>query len=216
MPNYTAQVPLATQAINQTQAPIQTNFQSLQQLIDINHVDFSDSVNFGKHSVLSLLVSPNSPPLTGVGPANAFLIAPTVGGDVGFYNYINNTGNTATGLNEIFANIVYKISGSPFVAQQQIPITASSLSSATPPVNGWSLAPSGMIIQWGQFSAGTSPTAPIMLPITFPNNAYIIFAQTLSPNAPQTLSSAFVNKASFTVTSTTSSVNAGKFFAIGY
>ena len=54
MPAYDNNTPLATQAINQTQAPIRTNFDSLKQLIDINHVDFSDPVDFGKHFFIQL------------------------------------------------------------------------------------------------------------------------------------------------------------------
>jgi hypothetical protein len=158
MPAYN-DTPLATDPINQTQAPIRTNFQSIQQLIDINHVDFSDPVNFGKHTVLSLLAQAASPPLTGSPPANAFGAT-----DVGLYNFVS----TVTGLNEIFANKLNNV-GSP--TPVQIPITASILSTASVLTNGlagWTYLPSGLIMKWGNTPG--IPNSNVAVTVTIPSS----------------------------------------------
>lgn len=64
MPVYNPNTPLATNPINQTQAPIQTNFASIMSLIDINHVDFSDPIDYGKHNVVDLVTQGADPGTT--------------------------------------------------------------------------------------------------------------------------------------------------------
>lgn len=162
MPAYN-DTPLATQQINQTQAPIRTNFQSLESLIDINHVDFSDPLNFGKHTVVSLLQAAASPPLTGVPPANAFTVSAT-GGDVGFYNFINPT----TGFNEIYVN---KINAGPTAVQ--IPMTASKFNqnfvgAGYTYTYSWSYLPSGMLMLMGKLSVFTPPASTFPATIFYP------------------------------------------------
>ncbi len=51
---FSTNVPQADQKISATQAPIQSNFQAISALININHFGFNDPINYGKHSYTSL------------------------------------------------------------------------------------------------------------------------------------------------------------------
>lgn len=180
MPVYN-DTPQAQNPINQTQAPIQTNFQSIRALIDINHVDFADPVNFGKHTVVSLLAQAASPPMTGNPPANAFGAT-----DVGFYNFVMPVG-TGTGRNEVYVNKITMNPYAPFtIAPQQVPMTAFGFLRATSQ-QGWMMLPNGLIVKWGGIPAfaantptsflipsGTNETGPAIT--TLLTAAYIPYA----------------------------------------
>lgn len=51
---FATNIPQASQKISATQGPIQSNFQAISELINVNHVGFTDLVNYGKHTYLSL------------------------------------------------------------------------------------------------------------------------------------------------------------------
>lgn len=51
---FATNIPQSGQKISSTQVPMQSNFQSISELIGVNHVGFTDSINYGKHTYLSL------------------------------------------------------------------------------------------------------------------------------------------------------------------
>lgn len=145
--------PLSTDPINQTQAPIRTNFESIRAIIGVNHVDFADA-DSGKHKFVTFPVQVAAPVLAA--------------GEIGLYN---KAALAPFGtFNELF---VHKLT-TQGTATADIPFTASILSTSNPlptaAAVGWTYLPSGIILQWG--SAGIpdsqNPTAT-NFPIAFPN-----------------------------------------------
>lgn len=122
MPSYN-DTPLATNPINQTQAPIRTNFQSIMALVDVNHVDFANAVDFGKHKWVTF-------PQQVQATAQAALTYP----DLGVYS----APYAVSGINELW----FRNSGN---IPTDIPFTAAEYSSTT----GWTYLPSGILLKWG-------------------------------------------------------------------
>jgi len=129
---YTSDLPKASQQISSTQAPINSNFQAIAELIAVNHVTFNTADDFGKHKWVSLPVQASAPTFDS--------------GDTGIYNKEYAT----TSKNEMY---IHKITNA---GTADIPFSASSLSNVTSPSaggTGWTYLPSGMIIKWAQVSA---------------------------------------------------------------
>ena len=87
---YTSTVPQGTQQINQTQLPIEVNFQSIASLIEVNHVGFNESLE-GKHTFVSYVQQSADPSTSSTEMA---LYSKPVSGDKNilelFYRYPNN------------------------------------------------------------------------------------------------------------------------------
>ncbi len=140
-------IPQPTDQLAASQADILNNFQALQTLIDVNHVDFA-SGDQGKHKFVTFPVQ---------APAPAF-----AAGEEGLYNFLYAT----TAKNELF---VHKQTGATTV---DIPLTASILSTSSAPAlntGGWTYLPSGLLLKFGNGSANgntaftfaaLNPTAP--------------------------------------------------------
>ena len=161
MPTYTI-IPNATDITSQSQSQIQTNFQSIQTLVDVNHNDFSDGVNFGKHRQINFPVQTGLP-----GSPSTF-----AAGEVGLYNQLP-TATPTTGVNELWIN--KNVSGGTAV---QIPMTASILSTNNSPgtiSNGWTYLPSGILLKWGSSSmpSGGSHSNSIAQRVQFPTGSGI-------------------------------------------
>ena len=159
--------PMSTDPINQTQAPIRTNFQSIKSLIDINHVDFG-STDYGKHNLVELVLQGSVP---------SFLP-----GEVGLYNY---PASAPFGTyNELY---IHKLTTAG-TATAEIPCTASILSTSKPlPVSnrpGWTYLPSGIILQWTQTGASVGNNLNIAFPITFPNACLFANVTASNPTPP--------------------------------
>ena len=58
---YKPNIPMATDAISQSQVDLQNNFGALKSLIDINHVDFANMTDQGKHYRIDFPVQSVSP-----------------------------------------------------------------------------------------------------------------------------------------------------------
>lgn len=58
---YTADVPQGNQQINNTQQPINTNFQDIYNLLAINHVPFNTANTFGQHNYVSYIQQGSDP-----------------------------------------------------------------------------------------------------------------------------------------------------------
>lgn len=124
---YNANIPQATDQLSQSQADLLANFQALQVLIDVNHVDFA-SADQGKHKWITWPVQGSAPSFNS--------------GEIGAYSLLSSV----TTINELYLNKL--VSGSTAV---QVPMTASILSTNAAPSNlsfGWTYLPSGILIKW--------------------------------------------------------------------
>jgi hypothetical protein len=130
---YNANVPQPTDLLSQSQSDLLNNFQAIQALIDVNHVDFA-SGDQGKHKWVTFPTQGAIPPAgSGFNP-----------GELGLYNSVNGL----TTQNELYIN---KTNQATVV---QIPTTASILSSNSAPAQntaGWTMFPSGIVLRWGSF-----------------------------------------------------------------
>lgn len=135
---YNSAIPQPSNKLRNSQGDLLGNFQAIETLIDVNHVDFSDSTNQGKHNFVTLPVTTSSP------SAPTFLST-----EEGLYNLLYSTSNN----NEIYAHIQQSLVGT---RPQEIPFTASVLSrkaftnveSSGSGTEGWTYLPSGILLQW--------------------------------------------------------------------
>jgi hypothetical protein len=157
MPAYN-DTPLATQQINQTQLPIRTNFQTLSDAFNINHVPFADPVDFGKHNVTQFIGQLNTPLvsvpafITGL-PTREFNIYNTIPNGNAVLTGVPNQGYPVTlTTNEL---IIERSPVAPETLKTFIPITATNQFNDATGQHGWAFLPSGILIKWGYvFSLG--------------------------------------------------------------
>ena len=121
-------VPLSTQTLASTQPDIRTNFQVIDTAFSVDHVDYN-AAGQGKHNQVTLPEQSVAPTFTGT--------------DNGVYSKLRNT------YNEIY------IHKQTFAGTDEIPFTASILSSSTPVsgAEGYTYLPSGIHHSWGSGSA---------------------------------------------------------------
>lgn len=148
-------IPQANQTLSITQPLILNNFNAINTAFAVDHVNFNDAGQ-GKHNKITF-------------PVQVLPIVIAVG-DLALYSLLNAT-TTKNELN------VYKANNAGYV---NVPFTASILSNSAPiqDGDGWSYLPSGLIIQWGNFTTGFStgttsqnflipfPTAALSLQLT--------------------------------------------------
>lgn len=88
---YTPDVPQGSQQINNTQQPINQNFQDIYDLLAINHIPFNTADTFGRHTIVNY-VNQNEDPETG--SSEMALYSKQIEGDPNisqlFYRYPNN------------------------------------------------------------------------------------------------------------------------------
>ena len=163
---YNSNIPQPSNKLRNSQGDLLANFQAIKTLIDVNHIDFADSTNQGKHNFVTLPVTTSSP------SAPTFLST-----EEGLYNLLFTTTNN----NEIFAHIQQTLSGT---RNQEIPFTASSLSRSAPvpaATNtaqsvGWTYLPSGMLLKWG-LASGTGNVVVDTHVANQPDFTAILFGQ---------------------------------------
>lgn len=107
---FNANVPQAAQLIRATQLPIESNFQSINEWINVNHVGFSDATNFGQHTFLSLPSQGSNPstsssemvvfcaPSTGANPYEIYYRYPSNGTIVQLTGTSGGPGVTTNGF----------------------------------------------------------------------------------------------------------------------
>lgn len=141
---YNNNIPQPTDLISVSQGDLLNNFQAIQTLIGVNHVNFNTS-DQGKHMWVTF------PQQGAIPPAGSGFLST----ELGVYNAVNAT----TTQNELYIN---KTNQATVV---QVPMTASILSNnSTPPYTlnyggqGWSYLPSGIIIKWGFVTSATGNT----------------------------------------------------------
>lgn len=143
---YDPNSPAANQLLSVSQPIIQGNFAILQNIFDINHVDYNAGANAGKHIYVELPIAAGNPIPPIMFPA----------AEIAVYAATNAT----TTVNELYVN---KTNQATVV---QIPMTASILSTSSNPgtnVSGWTYLPSGVLLKWGQSTANglTVTTFPV-------------------------------------------------------
>lgn len=143
---YNPNIPGATDLLSTSQPQIQGNFQILQNIFDINHVDYNAGGDAGKHIYVELPIAGGNPI-----PPIAFPAA-----EIAVYAATNAT----TTKNELYVN---KTNQATVV---QVPMTASILSTNSNPglnVTGWTYLPSGILLKWGNGTANgnTAFTFPV-------------------------------------------------------
>lgn len=164
---YSTNVPQASQKISATQVPIQSNFQAISELIGVNHVGFSDPVNFGKHNFTTF-------PFQGSDPS-------TTSTEMALYSKATGTPNAG----EIFAR--YPNNGTV------IQVSGSSAGGAGASTNGWSYLPGNILMKWGQ-ATGIIPGAnTIVFPTSGSQPPFVssVFIVEYTPASSYTLTAPF-------------------------
>jgi hypothetical protein len=135
---YNPNIPQPSDLLSQSQQDILNNFQAIQTLVDVNHVDFASS-DQGKHKWITF------PSQAAIPPAGSSF----AGTELGLYNAVYTT----TNKQEIFVNKTNQIT------VVQVPLTASLLSTNSAPAsnNGmWTYLPSGLILKSGSIQGSLS------------------------------------------------------------
>lgn len=137
MPTYN-DVPQANQTVASSQAPIRTNFASIQTLIDVNHNDFNDPA-FGKHKFVEM---PNQTSDPGAA-ANEMTL------------YSKQYNNGTTTQSEAF--VKRDAAGVP------VPFTVTDNTGMEGVVIGYYFLPCGLVVKYGvqTLLAGTNVITPI-------------------------------------------------------
>ena len=143
MPTYNNNVPVANQTIASSQPEINTNFASIQTLIDVNHNDFGDAL-FGKHKFVEMPNQSSNP----AGATNEMTL------------YSKQYTSGATTQSEAF--VLRDALAGP---NTPIPFTATANVG-----NGWTFLPSGIMIKWGFEPFSIAPGLLLGdLPVVFPS-----------------------------------------------
>jgi hypothetical protein len=147
---YTADVPQPGTPFNQTQAPILANFQAINELIPVNHVNFNTSNTFGKHTFVNLQFQASDPT--------------TASTDINFYSKASSDGN----LGELFYR--YPNNGT---VEQLTPTSAAGGGGTASATSGSNYCefPSGIKFKWG--NANVDPFASNGAFIVFPTGSGI-------------------------------------------
>lgn len=132
-------VPLSGQSLDVTRVPINQNFSVIGAAFIVDHVDYN-TTGQGKHNRVTFPVQATQP-----------TFAP---GEEGLYNF------PLAGVNELYVN------KQAFAGVQQIPMTASLLSSQSPTLGngGWTYLPSGY---YQTFGSGTG-SGLVTITLTYP------------------------------------------------
>ena len=163
---YFTNVPQSTQKISATQAPILSNFEAINELIGVNHVGFTDSINFGKHNFTTL-------PFQGSDPS-------TGADEITLYAKATGTPNAG----EIF----YRYPSNGTIAQ----LSGSSIGQAGATTDGWSYLPGSILMKWGQATGIVTGTNTIVFPTSGSQPAFTtLYIVTYTPASSYTLSTPF-------------------------
>ena len=194
---FSSNIPQAPQRIPATQAPILSNFQSVNEYIDVNHVGFTNAVDYGKHNFTTLVQVPsNTDPSTS---ATEMKI------------YCKSVANDTNGF-EIFAR--YPSNGN---VEQLTGVVGPTL----PGANGYSYINSSLLVKWGTLTmSGATGTFSFPTGGSIPAFATAVYMVQLVPNAAPGFSYATsantITTTSFKYTSVNdASGNTASWWAIG-
>ena len=122
---YTRNVPQANDIISNTQEPILSNFQAIDDLIQVDHIQFN-SANQGKHNKVTMPIRATSPNTA----ANELAL------------YTRQSG--VTGNPEMVFRRHNNGSNVEFTTRQQVQQAMNTGS------HGWTRLPSGVLLKWGR------------------------------------------------------------------
>lgn len=157
--NYTADVPQGTQQINNTQLPINYNFQDIHDLIGVNHVNFNTANTFGEHNLLTYY-NQTSDPTTNANEMALYSksVSNSNGAEL-FYRYPNNgsvvqlTGSSAP-------------TPSGYASGNQY--TNLNINGFVYPALGYQYLSNGLLMKWGQYwvypTSGSSQVWSVPIP----------------------------------------------------
>src|SRR5258708_7958425 len=140
---YISNIPQPTDLFSQSQSQILGNFGAIQTLIDVNHVDFADATNQGKHNFVSFYPQVSTPTLNNTT-------------DVIAYGMVS----TLTSQNEMFISKVNQVTVTQICATGSVLSTNSSPGTASA---GWTYLPSGILMKWGTGTVTSTSGSPIQL-----------------------------------------------------
>lgn len=135
---YTSNTPQPGNKISSTQRPIMTNFQAINEIINVNHVGFND-VNQGKHKFLTL-------PFLGSVPT-------TTSSQMSIYADATSDGNSA----EIFFTYPTAVVGTPLTGLGHLSLPATS---------GFAYLAGSVLMKWGTATGITTGPNIITFPIS--------------------------------------------------
>lgn len=160
---FSPNVPQAAQKISATQVPIMNNFQAINELISVNHVGFSDSVNFGKHNYTTFPAQGSDPATTSTEIALYSKAASTSNGIELFYRYPSN-------------GTVVQLSGG-----------GSTGVSAT---DGASYLTSTILMKWGNATINATGSTVVTFPTSggLPAFGTSVYSMSFAPSGNYTLS----------------------------
>lgn len=168
---YLPNIPAPTDIISQSQSQIQGNFQAIQALVDINHVDFA-SGDQGKHTMVEFV--------------NQAVVPTFLATEVGFYNKVS----TLTTVNELW----FKRNGNAGVTG--VPVSASQQATA-----GWLYHVNAMLEKWGTVSPGGAGTFAFPFPVGAQIPVFVnAFNIVITPQANTTIFVSALTNVDFTYT----------------
>lgn len=138
---FSTNIPQSGQKISSTQVPMQSNFQAISELINVNHVGFTDPNNYGMHTYLSL-------PAQGSAPS-------TSSSEMAIYCA------ASTGANPYEIYYRYPSDGTIVQLSGSSTDTGSSTGVAT---DGFAYLSSTLFMKWGTASGITTGTNTITFP----------------------------------------------------
>ena len=137
---FSTNIPQSAQKVSATQAQIESNFQAIKELINVNHVGFTDAVNYGKHTFTSLPFQVSDPT--------------TLSGEMALY-----CKQTVSGPNA--AEIFYRYPSNGTVVQ-----LTGNLTSGGAATNGYAYMSSTVFIMWGTATGIVNGSNTITFPTT--------------------------------------------------
>jgi hypothetical protein len=180
---YTPDVPQPTQAINNTQQPINFNFQDIGQIIEVNHIGFNTADIFGTHTYVNFITQSSDP----VTLSNEMcLYSKTINTSNGvelFYRYPNNgsvlqlTGEGATsGTNPTSSG------GGTFS-----PIGGINSPLGGPNIGSWQYLSNGVLIMTWIVNNGQTTSNPMTIYFPSPTYSYTTAGSTTMPQFTQSV-----------------------------
>lgn len=162
---YVEDAPQGTQQINNTQQPINTNFQDISNLIGINHINFNTADTFGQHNLLTYYEQDSDPTTAASEMALYSKKVSSSNGAELFYRYPNNgsviqlTGKSTTTSTGSYAT------GNQFINL--------NINGFVYPALGYQYLSNGLLMKWGTYWIYPTTTAFATYSIPIPTNSQI-------------------------------------------
>src|SRR6266404_5354830 len=174
---YTDNIPFATNSPSADQPNMLVNTNSIDNLIGVDHVGFNTAKG-GYHSDIHFntqLADPAAVPTIGQ------LYTKTV-----TFNAVTNAGL----FYENGAGVVTQIVGPANTNPILPPVGTNAVA------NGYTVLPGGIILQWGTSNmvAGATSNTPVVFPIPFPTNVFIVIAEPISNGLSATVGLTYATK----------------------